>query len=267
MQNINDLLQNQYENEEEVADLLFTNDTAPTVDEVVNNLESETEDEELVAEEPVSGTEPEIKPEITSETKSETEPDSPHSQANEGQISASKFLVVKDIIENIKNELSKIGEILGVSVSEKELEEVSRKLTTNKTLRAKDESSQMRVVEGVFDGQNMIGGDGEHYSVPANYASKSKLVEGDLLKLTILQDGSFVYKQIAPIERRRVVGVLAYDEVSDQYYVLAEGKRWKVLRASITYYKGEPGDEVTIVIPKDAPSQWAAVENIIKNKS
>ena len=35
-----------------------------------------------------------------------------------------------------------------------------------------------RVVEGVFDGQNMVGSDGKIYSVPPNYASKSKLVEG-----------------------------------------------------------------------------------------
>ena len=38
-----------------------------------------------------------------------------------------------------------------------------------------------KVIEGVFDGQNMIGPDGKQYPVPANYASKSKLVEGDVL--------------------------------------------------------------------------------------
>ena len=33
--------------------------------------------------------------------------------------------------------------------------------------------------------QIMIGPDGKNYPVPANYASKSKLIEGDILKLTI----------------------------------------------------------------------------------
>ena len=42
-----------------------------------------------------------------------------------------------------------------------------------------------KVIEGMFDGQNMIGPDNKQYPVPANYASKSKLVEGDVLKLTI----------------------------------------------------------------------------------
>ena len=48
-----------------------------------------------------------------------------------------------------------------------------------------------RVIEGVFDGQTMHDGEGKSYPVPANYASKSKLVEGDILKLTIADDGSF----------------------------------------------------------------------------
>ena len=41
-----------------------------------------------------------------------------------------------------------------------------------------------KVIEGIFDGQIMIGPDGKNYPVPANYASKSKLVEGDIMKLT-----------------------------------------------------------------------------------
>ena len=48
--------------------------------------------------------------------------------------------------------------------------------------------------EGVFDGQNMVGSDSKTYPVPANYASKSKLVQGDILKLTIAEDGAFLYK-------------------------------------------------------------------------
>ena len=62
-----------------------------------------------------------------------------------------------------------------------------------------------KIVEGVFDGQNMLGSDGKNYPVPANYASKSKLVQGDILKLTITEDGSFMYKQIGPIPRRNLL--------------------------------------------------------------
>src|SRR6185369_11889992 len=120
-----------------------------------------------------------------------------------------------------------------------------------------------KVIEGVFDGQNMIGPDKKQYPVPANYASKSKLVEGDVLKLTIAEDGSFIYKQIGPVERKKMLGVLLVDE-SGGFKVLAEGKPYKVLLASLTYFKAEAGDEVTIVLPETGKPEWAAVENVIK---
>lgn len=120
-----------------------------------------------------------------------------------------------------------------------------------------------KVIEGVFDGQNMVGPDGKQYPVPANYASKSKLVEGDVLKLTIAEDGSFIYKQIGPVERRKVLGILTQDE-KGEYRVVAEGKPFKVLLASLTYFKSEPGDQVTIVLPNDGDPKWGAVENVLK---
>jgi len=99
--------------------------------------------------------------------------------------------------------------------------------------------------------------------VPANYASKSKLIEGDVLKLTIADDGSFIYKQIGPVERRKVLGILLEDD-KGEYKVVADSKSYKILLASLTYFKAEPGDQVTLVLPKDKESVWAAVENVIK---
>jgi len=119
------------------------------------------------------------------------------------------------------------------------------------------------IVEGVFDGQVMIGTDGKQYPIPANYASKSKLIEGDMLKLTITPDGSFVYKQIGPVERKRVIGVVSQDDLGN-YVVIAEGKAYRVLLASVTYFKAETGDEVTIVIPAGSETVWAAIENLVK---
>jgi hypothetical protein len=120
-----------------------------------------------------------------------------------------------------------------------------------------------KIVEGVFDGEKMIGPDGKSYNVPANYASKSKLVEGDLMKLTITGSGTFLYKQIGPVERGRVIGVLEKD-VSGSYYAVKDEARWRILTASVTYFRGETGDEVIILTPKYGLSGWAAVENIIK---
>lgn len=116
-----------------------------------------------------------------------------------------------------------------------------------------------KIVEGVFDGQVMIGPDGKSYPVPANYASKSKLVEGDILKLTIADDGGFIYKQIGPIPRKQIIGTLVqHDGV---YYVEANGHEYRILLASVTYFRLNIGDQVTIIIPEDNPeATWAAVE-------
>lgn len=119
-----------------------------------------------------------------------------------------------------------------------------------------------RVIEGVFDGQHMMGGDGKQYMVPPNYASKSKLVEGDILKLAITADGAFIYKQIGPTERKRVTCHLIQSE-QGLFEATDHVHRWRLLTAAVTYFKGNVGDEVVIMIPSDAPSKWAAVENII----
>jgi hypothetical protein len=118
-----------------------------------------------------------------------------------------------------------------------------------------------KVIEGNFDGQNMVGPDGKIYPVPANYASKSKLVQGDLLKLTIGDDGSFIYKQIGPVERKKLIGTLSLKD--GQYFVEASGVDYRVLFASVTYFKVQPGDQVTIVVPEGVDSEWAAIEAVI----
>ena len=84
------------------------------------------------------------------------------------------------------------------------------------------EESTGKIIEGVFDGQNMVGSDGKTYPVPANYASKSKLVQGDILKLTIADDGAFMYKQIGPIPRKQLVGQLVQRE---GHYFVEVGER------------------------------------------
>ena len=129
--------------------------------------------------------------------------------------------------------------------------------------RKAEDSGDGNIVQGTFDGQIMIGTDGKQYPVPANYASKSKLVEGDLLKLTITPDGSFIYKQIGPAERRHLIGIASQDERGN-YYILAEGKPYRVLLASVTYFKVEPGDEVTIIVPREIESSWAAIDNVLQ---
>lgn len=123
------------------------------------------------------------------------------------------------------------------------------------------DQGDQQIVEGTFDGQNMIGPNEKIFPVAPNYASKSKLIEGDRLKLTIMPNGSFLYKQIAPMEREFIKGMLTQED--GHYKVLTDDQTYRVLLASVTYYKGQVGDEVTIVVPKGGQTIWAAIEAII----
>jgi hypothetical protein len=119
-------------------------------------------------------------------------------------------------------------------------------------------------VEGAFDGERMVDTNGKSYQVPPNYASKSKLIEGDPLKLYIGADGKYVYKQLGPVERRNVGGVL---RMEGNHYVVDsdEGHTYGILTACVTYYMAlysiKVGDRVMIMIPATGQARWAVIDN------
>ncbi len=165
--------------------------------------------------------------------------------------------LIDSAMSSLKTAQGMLREITGVSNSSRE-RYVNRASSLGLSAMS---GAAAKVVEGIFDGQNMVDATGQTYPIPANYASKSKLVEGDGMKLSITDEGKFIYKQIAPIERRTIVGVLIQED--GQYKVLAEGKAYRLLLASVTFYRAEVGDQVTILIPKTGEANWGAVEAVI----
>ncbi len=172
---------------------------------------------------------------------------------------ASKLALIKEMIESAESNLRSAKQILN------ELTGSNSKSIYTKIAQEIEPSSdyddENKIIEGVFNGQTMNDADGKEYPVPANYASKSKLIPGDILKLTVKDDGSFLYKQIGPVERKRIIGTLTYED--GQYKVIAEGKAYQVLLASVTYFKGEVGDKVSLIVPELEDSDWGAIENIL----
>ncbi len=128
-----------------------------------------------------------------------------------------------------------------------------------------DDNQTEKIIEGIFDGEEMIDQAGKKYPVLENYASKSKLVAGDQLKLTVAKDGTFIFKQISPVNRKRIVGALVKN--NSNWAVDVNGKKYNVLQASVTYFRAQPGDEITIIIPKSGECEWAAIENRLGENS
>ncbi|MBI4250527.1 hypothetical protein HY622_02980 [Candidatus Uhrbacteria bacterium] len=197
------------------------------------------------------------------------------SHQDAAQLSQSRLILLKKELSDIRSRIDRALELVEAQLpqvkrkDDDDQEEFIRKIDTLLVRQEKENgksvsSDSERIIEGVFDGQHMVGADGNQYAVPPNYASKSKLVEGDTLKLTITDAGSFLYKQIGPVERVRLVGTLNADANHESYSVNLGDRSWRVLTACVTYFRGAPGDEVVFLVPKDSACSWAAVENIIK---
>lgn len=192
----------------------------------------------------------------------EAEPD-PEVHANVREHGDARSRLALQMLKQTRDSLSQVIQLLEdgdmTKATRQMVSLVSQKKRTEAELASE---SGVRVIEGVFDGQGMIGEDGVRYAVPENYASKSKLVEGDMLKLVIKPDGSTVFKQIGPVGRRRLVGVLATQVSTQEPFVQVGQDVYKVLAASVSYFKGVPGDEVVILVPNGGSSVWAAVERM-----
>lgn len=131
-----------------------------------------------------------------------------------------------------------------------------------------EEYDALEVVEGHFDGENMIGDNGKSYPVPPNYASKTQLIVGDRMK-RILTTTRESFKLIKPAERQRVVGTFQIDPQQDLYYVDVDGfdQPVRLLKASATFAMKnlglQLGDRVAIIVPKDTTPIWGALSSVV----
>lgn len=173
---------------------------------------------------------------------------------------ASKLALIKEMIESAESSIRGAKQMVNELVGSNGKSAFAKKA---EIISKSDESFEdgEKIIEGVFDGEKMTDKNEKEYPVPANYASKSKLVPGDVLKLTVQEDGSFVYKQIGPVDRKKLVGTLTYED--GQYMVVTSGKAYKVLLASVTYHKAEIGDKITLIVPENEDSDWGAIENVL----
>jgi len=113
---------------------------------------------------------------------------------------------------------------------------------------------------GTFDGENMVTSSGEIFPVPANYASKSKLVVGDTLKM-VEEGGEKRFKQIEHLKRYRTNGIITKKD--GKWRAITPEGSYKVLPAAIEYFKADVGSEVILHLPaNNLKVAYAALESI-----
>jgi hypothetical protein len=125
------------------------------------------------------------------------------------------------------------------------------------------EEEWVQVVEWKFDGTFMIGNDTKMYPVPMNYASKTKLVPGDMLKLRIMEDGKLIYKVINPAARKFLKAKLTKTDEGKYIALTEDNKTFSLNQAAVSFFKGEVGNEITIILNAGEESGFAAIEAVI----
>lgn len=174
-----------------------------------------------------------------------------------------RIAAIRDFIDSAEKSLKNAKKLLGEILKE---ESIDLKVDLNLDTRglSKYESWESKIIEWVFTGEDMLWVDNNNYLVPVNYASKSKLVQWDRMKLTIEPSGKMLYKQIKQIERDTKVGLLTQDK--GKYQVVSDGVSYDVLTAAVTHFKCEIGDTVTVLVPAGKEATFWAIEAVMPKK-
>ena len=98
----------------------------------------------------------------------------------------------------------------------------------------------------------------------ASIFAKNKVEKADVPKLPPPPPGLRLDTENPAVKRfiDGEVGQLIVDERGN-FIVRTDEKDYGVLLASVTFYKAEEGDEVTILLPENGEAEWGAVENVI----
>ncbi len=143
-----------------------------------------------------------------------------------------KYENVKNLLQSALNQIEKVQNVIET------LEQAERKA----------HYQSIPGTEGVFDGQYLIAQDGRKTEVPINYAAKSKLVYGDILKV-FTDSGKQIFKQIDRVERKKIEGVLTKKE--GKWYLLSDTGSYRISDVAADYAKAELNDKASALIPAE----------------
>jgi uncharacterized pyridoxamine 5'-phosphate oxidase family protein len=142
------------------------------------------------------------------------------------------------------------------------LDKMDHLLTKLGSATERDELLEMDGIEGVFDGFNMVDGDGKPHEVPLNYAAKSRLVYGDKLKM-VEKDGKRLFKQITKVPRKISNGIATKKE--GLWYVITDTGSYKISDVAAEFNAIKINEELVVIIPEDnLKTPFATLDNVIR---
>ncbi len=174
------------------------------------------------------------------------------------------ILAIRDFIISAENSIKNAKKLLKNVLEENNLT-LNSEVNLNTSWLNSYSSDDSKIIEWVFTWEEMLWADKNKYPVPVNYSSKSKLVQWDKLKLTIMSNGKMLYKQISPIERTFITWLVIKEK--DKFQVVAEGQTYDLLTAAVTHFKANIWDSIVVIIPTWKQATFAAIEAVIPKEA
>jgi len=88
-------------------------------------------------------------------------------------VSKTKIILAKQLLKNIAENNEKLISLFDGLISTKEEERINISQISESILEQEDDGPN-KIIEGVFDGENMIGPDGKQYSVPHSWIVRER---------------------------------------------------------------------------------------------
>ncbi len=164
--------------------------------------------------------------------------------------------------ENAKNQIQELtGRLEQIESTLNSARKILKRLETE---YLKIDYTQIEGIVGKYDGKQLITEAGETYEVPSNYAAKSKLVYGDILKL-IEEDGKKLFKQIERVRKERVEGILTKKD--GEWFLLTDRGSYKVSEAAAKFQNAQLNSQATAYLPADNMDAPFAALDVVEGAS
>ncbi len=157
-----------------------------------------------------------------------------------------------------QTDIQRINQALSAAISSINLAKNLLKDIEGSSQQSRIDTREIEGIVGVFDGTYLITADGQKIEVPVNYASKSKIVFGDTLKMVEDQDKK-LFKQIERVKRLHKVGILSKKD--GQMVVVTGDGTYNILQVAVEFYGLTEGGQVQILIPEEnVHAPFAAID-------
>lgn len=145
-----------------------------------------------------------------------------------------------------QNDIQRINQALSAAISSINLAKSLLKDIDGTSSRI--DTREIDGIVGVFDGKDLVTESGERLEVPINYASKSKIVFGDTLKM-VEDDGKKLFKQIERVKRLTKTGIIS-KQGGEMVVVTGDGT-YKILQVAVEFYKLTESGQVQVLVPEN----------------